>query len=90
MEKLTGSKSGKEYDKAIYRQLADLTSVQNASCEMPAWINHKLESSLPAERNINNLTQADDTTLMADSKEELKRLFMRVKEESEKLFETQY
>ena len=42
MEKLTGSKSGKEYDKAIYRQLADLTSVQNASCEMPAWINHKL------------------------------------------------
>ena len=56
MEKLTGSKSGKEYDKAIYRQLADLTSVQNASCEMPAWINHKLESSLPAERNINNLT----------------------------------
>ena len=49
MEKLTGSKSGKEYDKAIYRQLADLTSVQNASCEMPAWINHKLESKLLGE-----------------------------------------
>ena len=35
-------------------------------------------------RNINNLKYADDTTLMAESKEELKRLLMRVKEESEK------
>ena len=37
-----------------------------------------------AERNINNLRYADDTTLMAESKEELKSLLMRVKEESEK------
>ena len=37
-----------------------------------------------AERNINNLRYADDTTLMAESKEELKRLLMNVKEESEK------
>ena len=36
-------------------------------------------------RNINNLRYADDTTLMAESKEELKSLFMKVKEESEKL-----
>ena len=35
-------------------------------------------------RNINNLTYADDTTLMAESEEELKNLFMKVKEESEK------
>ena len=35
-------------------------------------------------RNINNLRYADDTTLMAESKEELKNLLMRVKEESEK------
>ena len=34
-------------------------------------------------RNINNLRYADDTTLMAESEEELKNLFMRVKEESE-------
>ena len=34
-------------------------------------------------RNINNLKQADDTTLMAESEEELKSLLMRVKEESE-------
>ena len=37
-----------------------------------------------AERNINNLRYADDTSLMAESKEELKSLFMRIKEESEK------
>ena len=37
-----------------------------------------------ARRNINNLTYADDTTLMAESKEELKILLMKVKEESEK------
>ena len=35
-------------------------------------------------RNINNLTYADDTTLMGESKEELKSLLMKVKEESEK------
>ena len=38
-----------------------------------------------AGRNINNLTYADDTTLMAESAEELKSLLMKVKEESEKL-----
>ena len=37
-----------------------------------------------ARRNINNLRQADDTTLMAESEEELKSLLMKVKEESEK------
>ena len=44
---------------------------------------HKLESKT-AERNINNLRYIDDTTLMAESKEELKRLLMKVKEENEK------
>ena len=38
-----------------------------------------------ARRNINNLRYADDTTLMAENKEELKSLLMKVKEESEKL-----
>ena len=41
---------------------------------------HKLES-----RNVNNLRYADDNTLMAESKEELKSLLMKVKEESEKV-----
>ena len=44
---------------------------------------HKLESI--TGRNINNLRYADDTTLMAESKEELKSLLMKVKEESEKV-----
>ena len=38
-----------------------------------------------ARRNINNLTYADDTTLMAESEKELKSLLMKVKEESEKV-----
>jgi len=38
-----------------------------------------------ARRNVNNLIYADDTTLMADSEEELKSLLMKVKEESEKV-----
>ena len=38
-----------------------------------------------AGRNLNNLRYADDTTLMAESEEELKRLLMKVKEESEKV-----
>ena len=48
---------------------------------MPGWMNHKLESRL---RNINNLRYADDTTLMAESGEELKSLLMSMKEENEK------
>ena len=43
------------------------------------------EISKIAGRNINNLRYADDTTLMAESKEELKSLLMKVKEESEKV-----
>ena len=39
-----------------------------------------------AERNINNLSYADDTTLMAESEEDLKNLLMKVKEESEKIW----
>ena len=45
---------------------------------------HKLESRLPGG-NINNLRYADDTTITAESEEELKSLLMKVKEESEKL-----
>ena len=45
---------------------------------------HKLEARF-AGRNINNLRYADDTTLMAESEEELKSLLMKVKEESEKV-----
>ena len=50
---------------------------------MLGWMKHKLESRLLG-RKINNLRYADDTTLMAESKDKLKSLLMRVKEESEK------
>ena len=84
MEQQTGSKSGKEYVKAVYRHPACLTYMQSTSCKMPGWMKHKLESRLPG-RNINNFRYADDTTLMAESEEELKSLLMKVKVESEKL-----
>ena len=56
-----------------------LVYMQSASCKMPDWMKHKLESRPPGE--ISTL----DTTLMAESKEELKNLLMKVKKESEKV-----
>ena len=50
-----------------------------------AWLDEAQAEIRIAGRNINNLRYADDTTLMAKGKEELKNLFMKVKEESEKL-----
>ena len=75
----TGSKSGKEYIKAVYCHPAYLTYIQSTSCEMPVWMKHKAGIKI-AGRNINNLRYADDTTLMAESEEELKSLLMKVKE----------
>ena len=76
MEQQSSSKQGKECVKAVYCHLAYLTYMQSASCKMPGWMKHKLESSLPGEISI---------TLMAESEEELKSLLMKVKEESEKV-----
>ena len=76
------SKLGKEYVKAVCCHPAYLT-----------YTNYSMQNTRPdesqagikiARRNISNLRYADDITLMADSKEELKSLLMRVKEESEK------
>ena len=80
MEQQTGSKLGKKYVKAVYCHVAYLSYVQSTLCEMPGWMNHKLESR--GRRNINNLRYVYDTTIMAESEEELKSFFMRVKEES--------
>ena len=49
MEQQTGSKLGKEYIKAVYCHLAYLIYTQSISCEMPGWMNLKLESRLPGE-----------------------------------------
>ena len=51
---------------------------------MPGWMKQKVESRLLSNNN-NNLRYADDTTLMTESKEELKSLLMKVKKESEKI-----
>ena len=58
--------------------------MQSASWETLDWMKHKLESRLLGEISI-NFRYADDTTLNAESKEELKSLLMKVKEESEKV-----
>ena len=49
MEQLTGSKLGKEYNKAVHCHSVYLTYMQSTSCEMPRWMNHKLESGLLGE-----------------------------------------
>ena len=84
MEQQTGSKLGKQYIKAVYCLPAYLTSKQSTLCEMLGWIEAQIGIKI-AGRNINNLRYADDTTLMAESKEELRSLLTKVKEESEKV-----
>ena len=83
MEQWTGSKLAKEYIKALYCHPVYLTYMQITSCKMPGWVKHKPESRLLGEISITS-DNADDTTFMADSEEELKSLFMKVKEETEK------
>ena len=85
----TGSKLGKEYVKDIYCHSAYLTSIQSTSREMLGCMKHRiliLDAGIKiARRNINNLSYTDDTTLMAESEEELKNFFMKVNEVSEKV-----
>ena len=71
---------GKEYVKAVYCHPAYLTYMQRNAGLEEAQAGIKI-----AGRNINNLRYADDTTIMAESEEELKSLLMKVKEESEKV-----
>ena len=83
IEQQTGSKSGKEFVKAVYCHPAYLTYMQNIM-----W-NVRLDEAQAgikiAGRNVNNLRYADDTTLTAESEEELKSPLMKLKEESEKV-----
>ena len=83
MEQQTGFKSGMEYVKAVlspclFSLYAEYIMRNAGQKEAQAGI--KI-----AGRNINNLRYADDTTLMAESEEELKSFLMKVKEESEKV-----
>ena len=83
LEQQTGSKSGKEYVKAVYCHPAYLTYMQSTSRN--AGLDEAQAGIKIADRNINNLRYADYITLMAESKEELKSLLMKVKEESKKV-----
>ena len=83
MEQQTGSKSGREYVKAVYcHPVYDLTYRQSTSWEMLGWMKHKLESRLPGGISITSGMQMHICILMAESEEELKSLSMKVKEES--------
>ena len=84
MKQQKGSKLGKEYSKAVYCHPTYSTSMQRTSCEMPGCMKHKLESRLLG-KNISNSRYANDTTLMAETREEAKSFLMKVKDESEKL-----
>ena len=81
LEQQTGSKLGKEYIKPAYchPNLYAEYIMRNARLD-EAQAGIKI-----AGRNINNLRYADNTTLMAESEEELKSLLMKLKEESEKV-----
>ena len=83
MEQRTGSKLGKENVKAIYCHPAYLNYMQSTTCKMLDWMKHKLESRLTEEISITSDMQIN-ITLMAESKEELKSLLKKVKEEHEK------
>ena len=77
MEQQTGSKLGRAY-KAVYCQPTHLTSIQSTSCKN-AGLDESQVGIKIAGRNIDILRYEADTTLMADSEEELKSLLMRVK-----------
>ena len=83
MEQLTGSGLRKEYDRAVC--LSPCLFNLHAEYILRKVRLDELQAGIKiGGRNINNVRYADDTTLMAESKEELKSLLMRVKEESER------
>ena len=81
MEQQAGSKSGKEYIKAVYCHPDYLTYAEYIMRN--AGLDEAQAGIMIFGRNINNLRYTDDTILLAESKEELKSL-MKVKEKSEK------
>ena len=83
MEQQTGSKLERECIKVVYCHPAYLTYAEYITRN--AGLNEEQAGIKIARRNVNNLRYADDTTLMAESEEELKSLVMKVKEKSENL-----
>ena len=83
MEQQTGSKSEKEYIKAVCCRCVYLTYAKYTMRN--AGLNETQTGIKIAGRNINNHRYADDTILMAESEEELKSLLMKVKKRVKKL-----
>ena len=83
VEHQTGSKSGKEWVKAVLSPC--LFNFYAEYIMQNAGLDEAQAGIKVAKRNINHLRYADDTTLMAESEEELKSVLMKVKEESEKV-----
>ena len=83
MKQQTGSKLGKKCNKDLYRHLAYLTYMQEYILGN-ARLDEAQAGIKVAGRNKNNLRNTDDTTLTAESEEELKSLLMKDKEESKK------
>ena len=77
IEQQTGSKSGKEYVKAVYCHPAHLTYIQSTSWVMLDWMNHKLESRLLEEISIASDMQM--TPPLWQESEELRNLLVKVK-----------
>ena len=82
MEQQTGSKLGKEYVKAVFLLSPCLFNLHAEYIMRNVGLEEAQVGIKIAGTNINNLRYADDTTLMADSEEELKSLLMKVKEDS--------
>ena len=82
MEQWAGSKSGKEYVKAVQCHPAYLNYMQSTSWEMSGWMKHKLESRLPGEISI--ISDMQMTSPVWQKVKNLKSSLMKVKEESEK------
>ena len=74
---------GKGVHQALHCHPIYLTYMQSTTCKMSGWMKHKLKSRFLGK--FYNCRYADDTTIMAENEEELKRLLMKVKEESETL-----
>ena len=85
VEQQTGSKQEKEYVKAVYCHPAYLKNLNAEYIMRNAGLEEAQARIKIAGRNINNLRYADDTTLMAESEEELKSLLMKMKERMKKL-----
>ena len=81
MEQQTGSKQGQEYIKVVYCHPASLTYAEYILRN--AGLDEAQAGIKITRRNISNLIDADDTTIMVESEEELKSFLMKVKEESE-------